>query len=344
MLLILLISHFGLATVHSAAIIPPTHLINEAQISPPPRNLSTAAFDIPPSLNGSLTPIIIDPRFTYEQRFAHQTLDKMSAYMSTLLALADLSTKGWTSILRWEAQYSLFSYGDVTVRIHAAQNPSTLQYRYAIWGLYSAIGASSAHGFDACVLTLYWSPLVGRTRHVIGYVSILGGSSLGISSGNFTEESLGLALSTQVSPRERALSNLTTTPNDSVSLATETTDRKNLKVEISLQGKTLDIDSVFYTMNTGIVYLSSWPQSDRVKEPGLIKYDVSRTFLRWDSSYLTAWPSFEYRDAIAALARLPAYMYEQNRFGEARFRVYVDETEVGRGCLYQLLGGISCAE
>ena len=341
MLLSLLISLLGLATLHSAAAVLPDRLLTEVQISPSPGNLSTAAFDIAPSLNSSDTTIIIDPRFSYDPRFAYRILDRKSAYLTTVLALTDLSTKGWTSILRWEAQYSWASYGDVTIRIHATQNPSILQYRYAIWGLYSAIQESSIHGFSACVLNLYWRPIVGGTPHLMGYASIISETSPQLGSGSYTERSVGLTTPTQPSPRIVAMSNLTTAANGSVSLNTGKVDRMDLNLEISFQGRPIDIDKVFHVVNTAIVYLSAWTQNGYISEPGVIKDDASRTFLRWDSTNIRAWPYLEYRHMIATLARLTAYMYEQNRFEAVRFILFVGDHEVGRGWLYENKGGTS---
>lgn len=318
----------GFAVVYSAAFAPSLHLINQTQLSlPRPQNLSMTTSNTPPTF---------DPRFTYEARFSHEILDKRSAYINTLLALADLSTKGWISILRWEEQYSFSSYGDVTIRIHASQNPSTFQYRYAVWGLYFAIREASANDFRACVTTLYWTSRTSGRPVTLGYVSIVGGSSLSIDVRNFTDESLELAQPTRAKLPEVAATNFTLTPNSSIAVAAQKADPENLRIEMTLLGRSLAIDAVFLTIYEGIVYLAAWPQSQRVDRPGFVQDHAFRTFLRWDSSYLTIQPTLEYRYVIAALARLPVYMYERNRFEDARFVVYVDDIDVGRGWLYKL--------
>lgn len=326
MLLLLLTGLLGLATVHSTAIIPPLHLV-EAQFRSSSRNSSTGGWDISTSLNSSIASFT-DPRLTYDREWAEQSLDRKSAYMDTLLALADLSTKGWTSTLDWEAGYSLSNYNNVAVTIHASYDPSTLQYRQAIWGLYLANRESSVNGFRACVLKLYWSRQIGRIRQEVGYVSLLRGSSLGTDSDNTTNDSLEFATSKQVS------ANPINTLDRSTALTTRTAGTDNLKIEISLLERSLDIDAIFHMMYAGVVYLAAFPQFARIDKAGYIKDNVARTILRWDSSYLTVQPTFEYRFLITALARLPAYMYEQDRFREARFIIYVDEIEVGRGWLY----------
>ena len=332
MLLLLLTGLLGLATVLSAAITPPLHTV-EAQLPPSPQNSSTGGWGISTNLNSSLTSFI-DPRLTYDRRWAEQSLDKKSAYMNTLLALADLSTKGWISTLRWGAGYSLSSYKEVTITIHASHDPSSLQYRQAIWGLYLAIRESSANGFRACLLKLYWSRQIGLMPQDVGYVSILRGSSLGIDSNNSTNESLELATPKQAITPEIVSANHSNSLNKSAALTTRAPGTDNLKVEISLLERSLDIDAIFHMMYAAVVYLAAFPQFKRIDKPGYIKDSVSHTILRWDSSYLTVQPDFEYRFLIAALPRLPAYMYEQDRFREARFIVYVDDIEVGRGWLY----------
>ena len=70
-------------------------------------------------------------------------------------------------------------------------------------------------------------------------------------------------------------------------------------------------------------------------QPGFVKDDAFRTFLRWDWSHLDVKPLFEYWHAIAALSVVPQYMYQHNQFVEVRFVVLVDGLEVGRGWLYK---------
>ena len=337
MLLVLLISILGLATKKSAAITLVPDPTKSTQPFPPnPQNLPTAATDITTNLDSSISSIDIDPRFTYQKKFTGQFLHKKSAYLNTLLALEDLSTKGWTQRLRWEADYSFAGYGDVIIRIHASQKPSTLQYRHAIWGLYSAIRESSANSLRACLLTLYWSPIPGKTRHILGYVSILGPPSSSSGTGNFTDDALQSALPAAARQHEPALANSTATIGNSTPIALESAEMKaNLKFEIILRERPIDIDAVFHTIYPGIVYLASMPQSEGIVQPGLIKDDEFRTFLRWDFTNIMSQPRFEHRYAIAALSALPVYMYEVNRYEEALFIVYVAEIEVGRGWLYR---------
>ena len=339
MLLSLLTSLLGLTIVHSSAAVLPDRLSSEAKISPSPGNLSAAGVDVPLSLNRSGTTITTDPRFSYVPKFAQLFLDRKSAYMTTVLALTDLSTKGWTTVLSSEAQYTWASYGDVTIRIHATGDPSVLQHRFAIWGLYSAIQESYTHGFRACVLSLYWSPVLGGTHHLMGYVSIIGDTSLQLGSGSYTERSVGLISPTHLLPPTVAVSNTTTAGNGFVSLDAGKVDGLNLKVEIRYEGRPINIDKVFRVVNTAIVYLSAQTQVAYISEPGFIKDDASPTFLRWDSTNLRAWPYMEYRYMITALAILTTFMYEQDRFEDVRFILFVNDEEVGRGWLYGLSGG-----
>ena len=341
MLLSFLISLLGLAPVHLAIPVLPDRLLSEAENTSLPGNLSAANVDIAPSLNRSATTIRTDPRFSYDPKFAQLFLDKKSAYVTTVLALRDLSTKGWTSILSSEEQYSWANYGDVTIRIHATGDPSILQYRYAIWGLYSAIQETYAHGFRACVLGLYWSPIVGETRHLMGYVSIIGETSLQPGSGSHTEKSVGLTSPTHPAPPTVAISNITTAANGSISLDAGEVDAMNLKVEINWEGRPINIDNVFHVVNTAIVYLSANTQEGYISRPGVIKDDASRTFLRWDSTNRRASPYMEYRHMIEALARLTSSMYEQDRFEEVRFILFLSDEEVGRGWLYKNMRGTS---
>lgn len=330
MLLFLLFSVLSLSTVDSAAITLAQRLTNGAQISHLPPNLTTTAFNISLGVNSRPTSAIVDPRFTYDKLFLDEVLDKNSVYMTALIGLVDLSTLGWTTTLTRERQYSMGSYGDLEIRIQAKQTPSILQYRHAIWGLYRAIQEVSANGFRGCYLTLFWNPGAGAPSQKLGGVLIIHGSPLGIDNSTSIRRSLRLAMPTEVSPPELALFDL----NNST-LTTQAEGTTDLKVEISLLGRPLDIDAVFQIVYTSIVYLSSRPQTERIDGPDFIQDYASQTVLRWEPSYLTVQPAFEYRYVIAALARLPAYMLEQGRFEEARFVVFVDRNEVGRGWLYR---------
>ena len=336
MLLIGFICILGLTLSHSAAIDPSLQLINETSfLTADPRNRSLHAIDVADSLGGELF-TNIDPRLTYEVHISNQILDEKSAYMNTLLALSDLSTKGWTRTLSFDSRYSFSSYGDITIRVHARRNPSDLQYRHAIWGLYRAIRETAAHGFRACVLSLYWSPILGMARHIIGYVTIVGNSPHSIDIGNSTEDAFELALPMQSTSLPPVLTNITTTGISSTTITNTTTGiKEDLKLGINLSGKPLDISLVFNAVYSGIVSLASKPQYQGVTEPGFVEDPETRTFLRWDSTHLTARPYFEYRYAISAFQALAAYMYQQNQYFEARVTIFVDQVEVGRGWLYR---------
>lgn len=339
MLLFSSIGLLGLTIANSAAKATIPNLANSIQLSPPPsRNLSAATLGGLPSLNGDVLPNNVDPRFTFVAKFAPRILDKKSAYLSSLLALADLSKKGWTRNMMREENYSFLRYGDITIHIHARQNPSTMQYRHAIWGLYYAILALSANEYKACTLTLYWSERQGETAHVLGYVTILGGPTPGINSDNATKESPKIAIPTGARSPEPGLTNLTITGNGSTSMTTAFLDSVELTVEVSLLAKPLDIDGVFRTMSDGMVYLASRPQSQSIIYPEVAEDYPSRTFLRWDASHLVVEPGFQYQYAIFALAHLAEVMYQYNRFDEARFIISLGNTEVGRGWLYRHFG------
>ena len=338
MLLLLLLSLLGLPVTHSAVAPSTLHLVQETHFSPLQlRNLSTPSTNFANNLDSSLPPQDVDPRFTYDKTFAVQALDKKSAYLNTLLALADLSTMGWTERMRYETMYTFSKYGDVTIRIHASEKPSSLQYRYAIWGLYYAIREASANNLQATVLTLYWSPILGKTRHRIGFVSILGASTPTIDFGNSSNDALEQVVPTQAEPSQSTPVNLTTVSiNNSTALQIKAVLIQKISLDINLESKPLDINAVFQTVYAGIVHLASYKQSDPIMHPGYVKDDAFRTYLRWDWSHIDVRPLFEYRHAIAALSVVPPYMYHYNQFVEVRFVVLVDGFEVGRGWLYKI--------
>ena len=232
--------------------------------------------------------------------------------------------------------YTFSQYGDVTIRIHASEKPSNLQYRYAIWGLYYAIREASANNFYATVLTLYWSPILGKTRHKIGYVTILGASTPTIDFGNPNDDALEQVVPTDPKSLQSTSAKLTNVSiNNSSALEFTSMFSPKLSLDIDFESKPLVIDAIFHTFYTGIVHLASFKQSDPIMQPGFVKDDAFRTFLRWDWSHLDVRPLFEYRHAIAALSVVPQYMYQHNQFVEVRFIVLVDGLEVGRGWLYK---------
>ena len=342
MLFILFLSLLGLTTGISAAITLPFNPPKETQSSPqdPLQTISTAANNLPTNSDINLSSSTnIDPRFTYEVKFTPRTLYKKSAYLNTLLALADLSTKGWTVRMKWETLYQFSGYSDVVIRIHASQHPSSLQYRYAIWGLYRAIHESSDHGFKECLLRLYWSPILGGTRHLLGYVSILEAPSKDIDSDNSTGNTLAPAEA--VSPEEPPYANLTTTTTTTAENSTSSVTvaeiriADNLRFEFNLENRLLNIDAVFRTIFSGLIYLSALDQSKKMLYPGHVTDEESSMYLRWDVSLWSIGPNFEPRFLISALSALPVYMYAQDKFREVRFIVFVSDVEAGRGWLYR---------
>ena len=338
MLLLLLLSLAGLPVTYSVATPSTLHLVQETQFTPRQLpNLSTPSTNFASNLDSSLPQNDINPRFTYDKMFADQTLDNKSAYLNTLLALADLSTMGWTERMRYETMYTFSKYGDVTIRIHASEKPSSLQYRYAIWGLYYAIREASANSLKATVLTLYWSPIVGKSRHKVGYVSILGASTPTIDVSDSNNDALGQVVPTHADSLQSTSARFTNVSiNNSTTVEIIPVFRSKLSFSINLEDRPLDINAIFQTIYAGIVHLASFKQSDPIMQPGFVKDDAFRTFLRWDWSHIDVKPLFEYRHAIAALSVLPPYMYLYNQFVEVRFIVLVNSFEVGRGWLYKL--------
>lgn len=162
-------------------------------------------------------------------------------------------------------------------------------------------------------------------------MSILGPPTASINAGNSTEVALE---DTNPSP-PMSLPNFTTTDDNSTSFLITPVNGTGLGFRIKLGDQRIDIDSVFQTIYAGVVYLASFPQSQAVTQPGGVKGDIFHTFLRWDSITTQAWPSFEYRYALAALSAMAVYMYERARFQEVRVFTYVDGTEVGVCWLYR---------
>ena len=338
MLLILLLSLLGLPVTHSATTASTLRLVQASEFSPRQlRNQSTSSTNFANDLDSSLLKQDINPRFTYDKMFGDQFLDQKSAYLNTLLALADLSTMGWTERMDYEYMYTFSKYGDVTIRIHASHKPSSLQYRYAIWGLYYAILEASDNKFRSTVLSLYWSPILGKSRHKIGYVSILGASTPSIDIGNSNDEALEQVVPTHAMSLQMTMARFTNVSiNNSTALQIDSAFNPGLTFDINLENRPVDIDAIFHTFYAGIVHLASFKQSDPIMQPGFVKDDFFRTFLRWDWSHLDVKPLFEYRHAIAALSVVPPYMYLRNQFVEVRFIILVDGFEVGRGWLYKL--------
>ena len=338
MLLLLLLSILCLPVTHSAVTPSTLHLVHERHFSPRQfQNVSTPSSTFANNIDSSLPQNDIDPRFTYDRMFISQILDQKSAYLNTLLALADLSTKGWTERLGYESMYIFSKYGDVTIRIHASEKPSSLQYRYAIWGLYRAICEASAHKLQATVLTLYWSPILGGSRHRIGYVSILGASTPTIDIDSSNNDALEQVVPTNADSLQSTSARFTNVlVNNSTAVEINSVFSPKLSFNINLEKKRLDIGAVFQTFYAGIVHLASFNQSDPIMQPGFVKNDAFQIFLRWDWTHIDVKPLFEYQHAIAALSVIPPYMYRYDQFVEVRFIVLIDGVEVGRGWLYKM--------
>ena len=168
-------------------------------------------------------------------------------------------------------------------------------------------------------------------------MSILGASTPSIDISDSNNDALERVVPTHADSLQPTSAKFTNVSiNNSTALELKSVFVPKVSFNINLEDRPLDINAVFQTIYAGIVHLASFKQSDPIMQPGFVKDDAFRTFLRWDWSHLDVKPLFEYRHAIAALSVVPPYMYKHNEFVEVRFIVLVDGFEVGRGWLYKL--------
>ena len=338
MLSLLSLCLLSLTVVNSTVLYLPGQLRNGTELSGSSGiNATVAGTDHDAVNSAASSGDFISKHFrTVTDTFPDIRINGKSTYMSILKAMIRLSYSEGTHTYAGET-FSFRDYTNVQIRISRVSSSSTtLQYRYAVWGLFRmAQYLIQSNLFICSIASLYWDG--SGVPVLVGTIEIL------------PDPLPGIAASSMKFPHPIRIGQQAGTPSNSSNLANHTsiefretdlatiTEAGNFKVFIQLQGHMLSIKEVFIAMFFGLLYITSF-STEQIVEEFSVTDGLSRMELQYDyyDAPRTSPPFFTYRAAARALAYLPGYMFAQGKFESATFVVEIGGIPVGTGYLRKL--------
>jgi len=182
-----------------------------------------------------------------------------STYMNVLKAMVTLSEKDFLANYPGNS-FSFEGYTDMRIQIIRTNSRSAaLQYRFAIYGLYSGIyHISKQSKWSETRITLYWSGSGSKTT--VGYINFLPWPlpSLGENT-----QALGLEDSIPASKKSPDLANLTLISDD---LDTSgSSNAPQLTISPISGGITLTLPEVFLTIFSALVVIAEPPATQSIR-------------------------------------------------------------------------------
>ena len=330
MLFLLLLCLLNLTIVNSTVLYLPDYLRNGTERFDLSGINATVAGTDHDAVNNAISPgSDIDRHFrTVMDTNPGIRISGKSTYMNILKAMIQLSYSEGTHAYAGET-FSFRGYTDVKIRItRITSSSTTLQYRYAVWGLFKAAEYMSRNNkFTCTIVSLYWD---GSGVPVLaGIIKISPNPLLDITSSKELPHLVSIGQQAQTPSNSSNLANVTSNEYSETDRAT-ITDAGEFKVFIELQGKTLSIKVVFMMLLSGLLHIASFPTAHHVQD-FLIRDSSSRTEFQYEN--YGAASHFTYHAAARALALVPKYMFAQSRFEAATFVVEIGSIPAGTGYL-----------
>ncbi len=334
MLLFLLSCLLNLSVGHAAVIALPAQLRNGTELLDIYQK-NTTSIRHRPDLTSSagLLGNPIDERFrTTIHMFPDVRISGKSTYMNILKAMIQLSYSEATHAYTGET-FSFPSYTNVKIRItRVTSSSSTLQYRYALWGLYEAADyLTTISVFSSIQVDLYWSG--GGVPAQVGVIEIFPDPLPNIAESKDIQNLIGISQRVETPPSSPDVAKFASIDSNETNLAA-TTYAGRFSVFVELQGEILSISEVFMTLFLAVVDIASFgtaaPMHDFVAQDGRTKMEL--VYEHYDAPR-TSPPFFTYHAAARALGYIPEYMFEQRRFEALVFVVEVGGVPVGTGFL-----------
>ena len=330
MLSMLSLCLLGLTVVDSTVLYLPGHLRNGTErFDLSGINATVAGTDHDAASNAISPGSDIDRHFrTVIDTSPSIKISGKSTYMNILKAMIQLSYSVGTHAYAGET-FSYRGYTDVKIRItRITSSSTTLQYRYAVWGLFKAAEYMSRNNkFTCTVMSLYWDG--SGVPVLVGIIEISPNPLLDITSSKDFPHLVRIGQQAETPSNSSNLANVTSIEYSETDLAT-ITDAGEFKVFIELQGQTLSIKDVFMLLLSGLLHIASFPTAHPVQD-FLIRDSSSRTEFQYEN--YGAASLFTYHAAARALALVPKYMFAQGRFETATFVVEIGSIPVGTGYL-----------
>lgn len=332
MLSLLSLCLLGLTVVNSTVLYMPGQIRNQTELFDLSSiNATATGTDHDAANNASSLGDPVDRHFrTVIDTNPDIRINGKSTYMNILKATIQLSYSEGTHAYAGET-FSFRDYTNVKVQItREISSSTTLQYRYAIWGLFNtARYLTNNNIFTFSFVSLYWDG--SGVPVLIGTIKIFPDPLPDIASSTKIPHLISIGQQAETLSNSSTLANFTSIEYKETDLATISNDG-NFKVFLQFQGQILSIKEVFMTLFFGTLHIASF-SSDQIVDDFVMTVWFSKTEFRYENydGPRTSPPFFTYRVAARTLAYIPRYMFVQGKFGSVTFVVEIGGTPVGTG-------------
>ena len=335
MLSLLSLCLLGLTVVNSTVLYLPGQIRNQTDLfNLSSINATVAGTDHDAANNASSLGNPIDRHFrTVTDIYPDIRINGKSTYMNILKAMIQLSYSEGTHAYAGET-FSFRGYTNVKIRItRAISSSTTLQYRYAIWGLFkTARHLTNNNIFTRCVVSLYWDG--SGVPVLVGTIEIFPDPLPNVASSTKLPHLIRIGQQAETPSNSSNLAKFTSIEYKETDLAT-ITNAGDFKVFVEFQGQILSIKEVFMALYLVLLHIASF-SSEQIVNDFVITDWFSRTeflYENYGAAPRTSPPFFTYRVAARALASIPKYMFVQGKFETITFVVEIEGTPVGTGFL-----------
>ena len=340
MLSLLSLCLLGLTVVNSTVLYLPGHSQNGTELfNLSGINATVAGNDHDAANNASSLGGPIDKHFrTVINTFPDIRINGKSTYMNILKAMIQLSYSEGTHTYTGET-FSFRDYTNVKIRItRVISSSTTLQYRYAVWGLFKTAQYLTSNKIFTCsIMSLYWDG--SGVPVLVGTIEIFPDPLPNIASSTTLPHLIRIGQQAESSSNSSNLANFTSIEYGESDLAT-IANAGNFKVFLEFQGQILSIKEVFMALFFGLLHIASF-STEQIVDDFVVRDSLSRTELLYENygAPRTSPPFFTSRVAARALAFIPKYMFTEGKFEAITFVVEIGGIPVGTGYLRKFSPG-----
>ena len=246
-----------------------------------------------------------------------------SALMNAIATLKKLALDDWDGKVIDGTEYRLNDYPEVSIQVNTPKRKRNIKVGFVMWaicfGMYDMI---SKKNFELAQFQISWA------GQLVGWVHVVPTPGSKVEEGqNHGTLSLGNRSTTSPSAKQPLnITNVVTMDN------TEDTDDARLTVDFQPYGDTLGIYDVFVPVMSGLTDMGRIPNyyESSGLMIGLNGFNGHVCFIP-SIPPRTSPPTLNYGWLIRTVARIPAYMLSEGRFGEVIITVIVDDVMVGNG-------------
>ena len=250
-------------------------------------------------------------------------LRSTSALMNAIATLKKLALEDWDGKVIDGTEYRLDDYPEVSIQVNTPKRKRNIRVGFVLWAIcFGMVEMISRKKFELAQFQISWE------GQLVGWVHVLPTPGSKVEEGQ-NHGTLFLGNRSTNLPSAKQPLNITNvvTMDD-----TDDADDARLVVDFEPFGDTLGIYDVFVPIMSGLTDMGKIPNyyESSGLMIGLHGYNGHVCFLPI-APLRTSPPTLNYGWLIRTLARIPAYMLGQARFGEVKIRVIVDDVLVGNG-------------